>query len=616
MGILENGMWKRTGVILFLILFLLLSFCRGQNEAEGEKRSVVTVSMFNTASFPKWRNYVEQSLPDISIVWVNNPNTMNSLIYQAKHDALPDIFAVRRFESDLALQLAPFLLDLSKSRLACLYDQSVLQPFWNKDRLLWLPAPGQLSLLVANKAVFDSLGMDLPVDWKSFVSACEQLEAKGIRSLVCDFRTGWTETLLVEGVGMDGYLLTEQGMRWKKDFEGGDTDAFDKAFLKAGERLKSLVDKGILRKEDLDIEKDTAYPRMLLQKPGMGRLSTDKKIDEANKGSYAALPLMGDTPEENALYSYPVFMLALSGKLAVNPKKEESARRVLETMLSKEAQQLLNEDGEGLVSYMPGVALPHSEHLRNIKPYLGKRVIVRVLTSTAFQSMQAAVHGLIRGELTPQAFLETLNARPKNEVAEPVPAIPVSQTLSNAVDSNMVSPAASVIAEVIRKSTMTDCASIDVRMVYSSLYTPELSDADVDAILKDEELFIIKATGKELKDLFTQLLYASTCFEYDTIDTVIEAPAFAGMEMNLDRRLLISKIRNRYGLELDPEQTYTLCVSASIRHALVYMNAADPARFVKLGMTTQQAFREQIHRAGELPVPQRYFIPGWTNIEL
>ena len=88
---------------------------------------------------------------------------------------MPDIVAIRRFESDTTAQLDKYLMDLSDLKITKTYKSKYLTPYQLNGKQYWLPEPGLFDTIVANKTLFDRYGITIPTDWDSFVVACKAM---------------------------------------------------------------------------------------------------------------------------------------------------------------------------------------------------------------------------------------------------------------------------------------------------------------------------------------------------------------------------------------------------------------------------------------------------------
>lgn len=98
--------------------------------------------MYNDIAYSAWRTYVEKQCPDITIIWENNRNSTQNLVYQAEHGDMVDIVTIRRFETDSAAELAPYLADLGQDNptLTASFTVGTLDNFTCNDKICWYPA--------------------------------------------------------------------------------------------------------------------------------------------------------------------------------------------------------------------------------------------------------------------------------------------------------------------------------------------------------------------------------------------------------------------------------------------------------------------------------------------
>lgn len=107
---MKHNAGRGTDILaVILAISLLLSGC-GKLSGRGKKSGdglTVRISMYNDIAYSAWRTYVEKQCPDLTIIWENNRNSTQSLIYEAKHGDMADIVTIRRFETDSAAELSP-----------------------------------------------------------------------------------------------------------------------------------------------------------------------------------------------------------------------------------------------------------------------------------------------------------------------------------------------------------------------------------------------------------------------------------------------------------------------------------------------------------------------------
>ena len=77
---------------------------------------------------------------------------------------------------------------------------------------------GEVDGLVANKAVFDKYDIELPTDYDSFVSACQEFEKVGVRGFVADFEYDYTCMEVLQALSIPE-ITSMEGHMWRSRYE-------------------------------------------------------------------------------------------------------------------------------------------------------------------------------------------------------------------------------------------------------------------------------------------------------------------------------------------------------------------------------------------------------------
>jgi len=602
--------WRRISCACLLgaLLLTLFSGCARKSPSDSryteDGRIILRVSMYNSSSYPLWRAYVEEQCPDIFIQWENNRNSAANVLYLAEHGDMPDIVAIRRFESDTAAALRPYLADLSGLPLTATYDAQYLEPFAAGGRQYWLPGPGAFDGIVANTDLFSQYHIDLPTDITTFLDACRQLENRNVAVFAADCAETWTPTQMIEGFGAS--LLAKEGADWVHRFESGEAESVDSTlFLQIAAIMQQLHENGILTQEDLDSTGTDVNDMMIRGEAAMVRKNSDESFDAASSHHYTALPFFSSGKDNNWLCTYPVFSLAMSNALAGDDRLYAAGEELLTAMLSPEAQAVLNKSGEGLISYNKNVTLPLSASMQNVQREISAdRCFIRVLNSNTFRANSLALTALVRDGATGQDFVNILN---KNLFLQPdATQIGVSSISAPAsLDKSLCSPAASVVAQVIQRETGADCAVIDVREAPNAIYPGSYTQADIDAIVSTSGVYTARLRPDELRQLFSTCVLCSTTFQSGAIEPILEYPAAAGVRVGMHPNGEITDVRVN-GRSDDSQDRCLVAISGGIRAAL----SADGSELTGLFQPEAQNLRELFtagFQSGGLPQPQQYF---------
>ncbi len=598
------------------ILVLVILFLGGCTNPIGTNRQytedgkiIVRISMINSSSYPLWRAQVESRCPGIRIKWENNRNTVTNVLYQAHHGDMPQIIAIRRFESDTTTQLQPYLADLSSLSLTSTYKPEYLKPFAAEGKQYWLPAPGVFDGIVANVDLFQQYGLSLPRDRDSFIRACAVFQQQGIKPVVMDCKSPWTPIQLMEAVVYPEIFSDPARLAWWQSFaEGKAREIPEDIFNTAADTLRMFQQNGILPKEAL--QWDVAYADTMLVngQTAMIRKSSDEMFYVSQSNHYAALPFFGKTSDDSWLYTYPIFSVALSKDADKDPAMRQACEKVLTAMLDEEAQQVLNKTGMGLISYNKDIQLPLSGAMHSVQPLIEReRCFIRILDSHTFQAASLALTALLRDYADNEQGRYILNwylFKPPTTMD-----IGVSQIFArNTLDEGGYSPSASIIAKTLQAQTGTDCAIIDIREALTPIYQGKYTDQDVNAVVDPSEVYKGTLTGAELSVLLNDVLLYATTFAPGSIEPIIEYPALSGLTVSMKKDGTILKIRQGTGGRLQAESSYTIAISGRIYGALVQQNNNLARAFTASGQNLKQYFTEYFQLNKQLPEPSSYFI--------
>ena len=134
----------------------------------------------------------------------------------------------------------------------------------------------------------------------------------------------------------------------------------------------------------------------------------------------------------------------------------------------------------------------------------------------------------------------------------------------------------------------------------------DYTESDLNAAIADENLYAGELTGAQMQAIFNDVIWATTTYQYHTIEPLVDYPALAGMKARLSSDGRQSLLLLPDGTGLDPAATYTVVISQNVLSALSYLQNENVNRFVPLGATLQSTFRDQL-ATGSLPPAQAYF---------
>ena len=599
-----------TLALTFAVTFLLIGCTTNSTQDSHhtqDGRVIVRVSLYNSSSFPEWRAYVEKQCPDVYIQWEDNRNYCSNVIYQAEHDDIPDLIGIRRFESDSADKLEPYLADLSDLPLTQTFNEDDLVPFQSNGKQYWLPEPGTVEGLWANATLFRQYGIALPTDLDSFVSACQQMEAQNKVALASSCTQGYSCAALLEGFGAAGFLGTDEGRAWRAEFESGKASSVDaEGFAQMMEVLCRLRDAGIITDDDISSSPIDVSTQMNLGQSAITLKASDGVLNPNSSYSFVALPYFGETEEDSCLFTYPVFSIAMSKDAAGDSSREQACSEVLSAMFGEEAQNILDAGTEGLVSYSKGIELPLSSSMESVLPLVeAKRYYIRTMNSNTFSAASKTMQALVTGADS-SSLVDTLNES-LFTVTEPTEIGTSKVAASSKRDASMCSPAGSVIAQALRSQTGSDIAVIDSREALSPIYQGTYTDIDLQAVAWNGPVYTGRLTGTQVRELLDEGIICSTTFSQGSTEPLVDYPALAGILLTMQKDGTIVRIDDSSGSELADDATYSVTISDRIRSALKVRGSDLLGSFSKQDKDLVTYLGDQLASADGLASAEEYY---------
>jgi len=596
-----------------LAISLLLSGCgklSGGSKTPGDGVTV-RISMYNDIAYSAWRTYVEKQCPDLTIIWENNRNSTQSLIYQARHGDMADIVTIRRFETDSAAELAPYLADLGRDdpELAASFTEGALDGFTFNGKICWYPAPGMMEGIYADTSLFDQYGVKVPQTLEELESACGRFEALGIDALSTEASVGFRAVLLLEGFNYGDYFAQGAGKTWLADFLSGENAALtEEGGARLADTLREMKQTGVLEMEDLSIKSADALTLFDSGKTAMIMNGSDHIYSSKSGAACRFLPCLGKTAADQVLYTYPIFSTAVSRETESDSGKADAVKRVLDVMYSEEAQKVLAQGAEALISYNDGVELPISDIYEPVSGLISeKKWFIRFLNRNMFSASSAAVKAMLAGDLSDAEFTELFNAeitKPKDTTVVGTSNLEAGNQLGE--DHPLERSAASVLAQTAQSATGADVVLIESKCAAAPIYKGDYTQDDLNAVIADEPLYEAELTGTQLSDVFNDAILGTTTYSYLNIEPIVDYPALSGMTAFLAADGQDNTLRLPDGSVIDGSARYHVVISQTIASALSYLQNENAASFASIPDTLLSAFTAKLS-VGALPEPQQYF---------
>ena len=486
----ENDLMnKRTLHRLFYALMALvmavslLTGCgtkTAENVEKQEDAQTIQVYLWSTSLYETYAPYIQSQLPDVNIEFIVGNNDLDFYKFLEEHGGLPDIITCCRFSLHDAAPLKDSLMNLALTNEAGAVYNTYLNSFKNEDGSVnWLPVCADAHGFVVNRSLFEQYGIPLPTDYESFVSACQAFEKVGIRGFTADYTYDYTCMETLQGLSA-AELTTTDGRKWRTAYsDPASTERVgldDTVWPGAFERMAQFIQDTHLTADDLALNYDdvtgmfrNGEVAMYFGSSAGVKMFQDEGIDTI------FLPFFSQNGE-TWIMTTPYFQVALNRDLEQDTARREKAMKVLNVMLSEEAQSRIVADGQDVLSYSQNVPLRLTEYMKDVRDVVEENhMYIRIASNDFFAVSKDVVSKMIAGEYTAQQAYRAFNAQ---LLAEETPAddeivLTSGKSYSNVFHANGGSASFSVMANTLRGVYGTD-----VLLATANSFTGSVLQAD------------------------------------------------------------------------------------------------------------------------------------------
>ena len=480
---------KRTLHRLFSVLMALvmavslLTGCGTKNAENVEKQEdaqTIQVYLWTNSLYETYAPYIQSQLPDVNIEFIVGNNDLDFYKFLQENGGLPDIITCCRFSLHDAAPLKDSLMNLALTNEAGAVYNTYLNSFKNEDGSVnWLPVCADAHGFVVNRSLFEQYGIPLPTDYESFVSACQAFEKAGIRGFTADYIYDYTCMETLQGLSA-AELTTTDGRKWRTAYsDSASTERVgldDTVWPGAFERMAQFIQDTHLTADDLALSYNDVIGMfrngevaMYFGSSAGVKMFQDEGIDTI------FLPFFSQNGEK-WIMTTPYFQIALNRDLEQDTARREKAMKVLNVMLSEEAQSRIISDGQDLLSYSQNVPLRMTEYMKDVRDVVEENhMYIRIASNDFFAVSKDVVSKMIAGEYTAQQAYRAFNAQ---LLAEETPAddeivLTSGKSYSNVFHANGGSASFSVMANTLRGVYGTD-----VLLATANSFTGSVLQAD------------------------------------------------------------------------------------------------------------------------------------------
>ena len=451
-----------------------------ENVEKQEDAQTIQVYLWTNNLYETYAPYIQSQLPDVNIEFIVGNNDLDFYKFLQENGGLPDIITCCRFSLHDAAPLKDSLMNLALTNEAGAVYNTYLNSFKNEDGSVnWLPVCADAHGFVVNRSLFEQYDIPLPTDYESFVSACQAFEKVGIRGFTADYTYDYTCMETLQGLSA-AELTTTDGRKWRTAYSDPASTARvgldDTVWPGAFERMAQFIQDTHLTADDLALNYDDVIgmfrngeAAMYFGSSAGVKMFQDEGIDTI------FLPFFSQNGEK-WIMTTPYFQIALNRDLEQDTARREKAMKVLNVMLSEEAQSRIISDGQDLLSYSQNVPLRLTEYMKDVRDVVEENhMYIRIASNDFFAVSKDVVSKMIAGEYTAQQAYRAFNAQ---LLAEETPAddeivLTSGKSCSNVFHANGGSASFSVMANTLRGVYGTD-----VLLATANSFTGSVLQAD------------------------------------------------------------------------------------------------------------------------------------------
>ena len=475
---------RLVSALLALVVGLsLLTGCGTKSPEEVEKQEdarTIQVYLWTNSLYGTYAPYIQSQLPDVNIEFIVGNNDLDFYKFLQENGGLPDIITCCRFSLHDAAPLKDSLMNLAMTNEAGAVYNTYLNSFKNEDGSVnWLPVCADAHGFVVNRGLFEQHDIPLPTDYASFVSACQAFEALGIRGFTADYAYDYTCMETLQGLSA-AELTTMEGRKWRTAYSDPASTARvgldDTVWPGVFERMAQFIQDTHLTADDLA---QTYDPVMNLFRNGEVAMyfgsSAGVKMFQDEGIDTTFLPFFSQNGEQ-WIMTTPYFQVALNRDLEQDTARREKAMKVLNVMLSEQAQNRIVSEGQDVLSYSQNVPLRLTEYLKDVRSVVEENhMYIRIASNDFFAVSKDVVSKMIAGELTAAQAYQAFNAKllAEEEPADNETVLTSGKAYSNVFHANGGSAAFSVMANTLRGVYGTD-----VLLATANSFTGSVLQAD------------------------------------------------------------------------------------------------------------------------------------------
>ena len=509
----KRTLHRLVSALLALVVGIsLLTGCGTKSPEQVEKQEdaqTIQVYLWTNNLYETYAPYIQSQLPDVNVEFIVGNNDLDFYKFLQQNGGLPDIITCCRFSLHDAAPLKDSLMNLAMTNEAGAVYNTYLNSFKNEDGSVnWLPVCADAHGFVVNRSLFEQYDIPLPTDYASFVSACQAFEEAGIRGFTADYAYDYICMETLQGLSV-AELTTTEGRKWRTAYSdpastvrvGLDDTVWPGAF----ERMEQFIQDTHLTADDLAQTYDDV---MNLFRNGEAAMyfgsSAGVKMFQDEGIDTTFLPFFSQNGEK-WIMTTPYFQVALNRELEQDTARREIAMKVLNVMLSEDAQNRIVADGQDVLSYSQNVPLRLTEYMKDVRDVVEENhMYIRIASNDFFAVSKDVVSKMIAGEYTAEQAYQAFNAQllAEEEPAADETVLTSGKSYSNVFHANGGNAAFSVMANTLRGVYGTDVLLATANSFTGSVLKADYNQKMAASMIMPNSLMSRQCTmtGAELKE--------------------------------------------------------------------------------------------------------------------
>lgn len=575
---------KRIISILMMTVLLIevLSSCSMPLKNSKEEKQRIVVQLDQDYWLSSVGKMLKEHFPDVEFDFVISRSGAQYLNDAAANDDLADIIIdasswtqTSPLDDHYDINPEDYLYDFSWTDITNMFYKVYLDGFTNEDGSVnWLPGAASVEGILANTALFDEYGIQIPYNYETFVEACKKFEEYGIRGFATDYKYDYTDSYMLQAWSIP-LLQSSKGRIWRNDAAEGNVDYLpDELGIQLFSRLEQVFKDTGVQAEDVSRGYSVTFDDFVSGRVAMIRQSTNiAEYQEEGMDKLMLLPYFGETENDNWYFSTPGYSVAMNGKLKGAGKREELALDIVRYLFSSEVMNAMADRIQSFVVYNKNVNVDVQDIFSNIVPYIeSNRMYTYIRNDSVCKSSYSAVQKMLVGEADASQAVSIFNDN-YNYVKEKGEIVTTFDREYAWRSTDTGSEAFSVRVNTLRKICNVDMLIAPAAMNAGDIYKGDYTAAQLQALIMGGGVkFYTKqeTTGAEIKNVVRCLVEG--CGRDDDPISWDTLPASSGFTMKISRdndgnmHLLDILVD---GKQISDEKTYSFCYVDVSGHTLL-----------------------------------------------